>query len=233
MTATRDVPGEGELVRPVTLARDRLLPVPAALAPLLPEGGLRRGSLVTVSAVPGVGGATSLALALVSAASAAGSWCAAVGAPSLGLAAAAEAGIALGRFPLVAAPRSWAPVVATLLDAFDAVVAWPARPPGAVEVRRLAARARERGAVLVFCGARGVEGAALGLTVLSADWRGLGEGHGHLRARVVEVVVTGRGAAARGGRALLWLPAPGGGVATFTEETVVPAETSVPAEAVG
>ncbi|MDQ6948456.1 MAG: hypothetical protein M3256_19920, partial [Actinomycetota bacterium] len=65
--------------RPVALAGERLLPVLPALRPLLPHGGLRRGSVVSVV------GSTSLTLAVVAAASAAGSWCAAVavGPPSL------------------------------------------------------------------------------------------------------------------------------------------------------
>src|SRR5207302_7365787 len=80
------------LARPVSLARERTLPVLPALAELLPEGGLRRGSTVTV-----LGDATSLALALLAGPSQAGSWCAAVGLPSLGLVAAAEVGIVLER----------------------------------------------------------------------------------------------------------------------------------------
>ncbi|MGH9177562.1 MAG: hypothetical protein ACRD0N_03275, partial [Acidimicrobiales bacterium] len=69
-------------VQPVALAGERLLPVHPALAGLLPGGGLRRGSTVAVA------GSTSLALALVAGPSGAGSWCAAVGVPSLGLVAA-------------------------------------------------------------------------------------------------------------------------------------------------
>lgn len=210
-------PGHADAVRPLALAGERLLPVLPALVPLLPEPGLRRGATVAVGAAPGCSGATSLALALVAAASAAGSWCAAVGAPALGLAAAAELGIVLRRFPLVAAPppREWATVVAALLDAFDAVLAWPTAAPSPGEARRLVARARERGALLVLCGAqaRAVEGVAVRLTVLSASWEGLGCGHGHLTGRVVEVAAGGRGAASRERRVRLWLPAPDGGVA--------------------
>jgi hypothetical protein len=50
----------GERMRPVALAREQVLAVLAPLAPLFPEGGLRRGSTVTVVGGPG---ATSLALA--------------------------------------------------------------------------------------------------------------------------------------------------------------------------
>ncbi|MGI9023941.1 MAG: hypothetical protein ACR2HV_12050, partial [Acidimicrobiales bacterium] len=139
--------------RPVVLAGARLLPVLPALRPLLPEGGLRRGTVVAV------GGSTSLALAVMAAASAAGSWCAAVavGRPSLHPEAAAELGIALGRFPLVAAlpgsgPGGWPWVVAALLDAVDVVVAWPPSRLRRADAHRLVARGRERGAVLVVAG---------------------------------------------------------------------------------
>jgi hypothetical protein len=219
LSGLSELSGLVERVQPVAMAGERLLPVLPALRPLLPAGGLRRGSVVTVS------GSTSLALALLAAASAQGSWCAAVGLPSLGLAAAAEVGVALERFPLVSSPASgsgsgsgpggWAWVVAALLDAFDVVLA---RPPGgsgsgvrAADARRLTARVRERGAVLVLSGAW-AEPAEVRLTLASAAWEGIGQGHGRLRGRRVEVVAGGRGAAARERRVPLWLPHPDGGV---------------------
>ena len=73
-----------EAVGPVTLAGDHVLPVLPTLEDLLPGQALRRGSTVAVV------GSTSLALALAAAPSASGSWCAAVGLPSLGLLAVAE-----------------------------------------------------------------------------------------------------------------------------------------------
>lgn len=191
--------------RPVASADEQVLAVLPALAGLLPGGGLRRGSTVAVS------GSTSLALALVAAPTTAGSWCAAVALPTLGLLAAAEAGVTAGRLALVPAPGGeWAAVVGALLDALDVVVA---RPPERVrpgDARRLVARARERGSVLVPLGRW--EGADVRLAVASSQWVGLGQGWGHLRGRRVEVVAEGRGAAARPRRAELWLPAPGGGV---------------------
>jgi hypothetical protein len=137
------------LVEPgTTLAGERLLPVVPALQPLLPGRGLRRGSTVTVSR------SAALALALVAGASAAGSWVAAVGLPDLGMVAAAEVGIDLERLALIPAPgaRAWPTVVAALLDAVDVVLVRspPGLSPG--QARRLAARARERGAVLVPLG---------------------------------------------------------------------------------
>jgi hypothetical protein len=195
-----------EVARPVSLARERTLPVLSALEPLLPEGGLRRGAALAVS------GGTSLALALLAGPSAAGSWCAAVGLPSLGLVAAAEVGVVLERFPLVAWPRSdWPAVTAALLDALDVVLLCPPSHVRAADARRLRARTRERGAVLVTTGAS-IPDADVRLAMTAGEWEGLGRGHGHLRARRVEVVATGRGAAARERRSSLWLPAPDGGV---------------------
>jgi len=193
------------LARPVSLARERTLPVLPALADLLPEGGLRRGSTVTVS------GGNSLALALLAGPSQAGSWCAAVGLPSLGLVAAAEVGVALDRFPLVARPGDeWPAVVAALVDAVDVVLLQLPRHVRSGDTRRLVAKARDRGAVLITTG--GQFQADVRLSVASCAWEGLGKGHGRLRARRVDVVATGRGAAARERRVSLWLPAPEGGV---------------------
>ncbi len=195
-----------EKARPVALAGERLLPVLAPLAPLLPDGALRRGSVISVA------GSTSLALALLAGASAAGSWCAAVGLASLGVVAAAEVGIALERFPLVAAPPSpeeWAWAVAALMDAVDVVLARPAGLVREAVARRLAAKARERSAVLVAVGSW--PGADVRLAVTGAAWEGIGQGDGRLGARRVDVVANGRGAAAREKRVALWLPGPDGG----------------------
>jgi hypothetical protein len=205
------LPTAAARTRPVALAREALLPVAPAFEGLLPEPGLRRGTTVAVGGGPG---ATSLALALGAAASASGSWAGAVGLPSLGLEAVGELGVALERLLLVEPPLDrWATVVASLLDAVDLVhVALPPRVRLG-DARRLAARARERGAVLVVH-APGAEGAgawpeppAVRLTVAEAAWEGpAGGGAGRLTARRVEVVGGGRGAAARPRRAALWLP---------------------------
>jgi hypothetical protein len=200
------VAGRAELVGPgTTLADERLLPVVPALEPLLPGRGLRRGTTVTVTR------SVALALALVAGASAAGSWVAAVGLPDLGIVAAAETGIVLERLALVPVPgaRAWPAVVAAFLDAVDVVLVRPPPRLPAAQARRLAARARERGAVLVPIGAWS-QPADLRLAVTSSTWQGLGQGHGHLRARQAEVSISGRGAATRERRFLLWLPSPDG-----------------------
>ncbi|HVL07469.1 MAG TPA: hypothetical protein VM388_15885 [Acidimicrobiales bacterium] len=200
-----------QLVQPVAMAGERLLPVLGPLEPLFPTQGLKRGSVVSVS------GSTSLALSLLAAASAQGSWCAAVGMPALGLAAAAELGVALERFPLVPTPAratgadGWAWVVAAMADACDVVLARPPRRLAGADARRLTARVRERGSVLVVAG-QWPEAAEVQLAVVSAAWEGLGQGHGRLLGRRVEVLAGGRGAAARERRVALWLPHPEGGV---------------------
>ena len=204
--------------QPVAMAGERLLPVLPVLESLFPARALRRGSVVSVA------GSTSLALSLLAAASAQGSWCAGVGLPSLGLAAAAELGVVLERFPLVPSPGrvpgagGWAWVVAALVDAFDVVLARPPAHLKGADARRLTARARERGAVLVVSGSGWPEPAEVQLTVASAVWEGVGQGHGRLRARKVEVVAGGRGAAARERRVGLWLPHPDGGVKEVVDE---------------
>jgi hypothetical protein len=175
-----------------------LLPVPQALAELFPEGGLRRGSTITVS------NSSSLVLALLAEISLKQGWCAEVGSPLLGSAAAAEAGVALERFVRVAEPgEQWPSIVASLLEAFDVVVVHP--PPRAREadMRRLSARARERSAVLLAT--TKWDGALLGLSVTDQRWHGLGSGHGYLRARELDVQSLGRGAATRPRRATVWL----------------------------
>jgi hypothetical protein len=194
---------------PSVLAGERALPVLDALATLLPDG-LRRGSTVAVGGGPG---ATTLALSLAVASSIAGSWTGVVGAPWLGWAQALELGLAAERVLAVDPPRErWATTVAALVDAVDVVLVAASRPNGS-DVRRLVARARERGAVLVALPRTEWPGADVRLTVGASSWRGPeAHGAGRLLARTVEVTATGRGAAARERRATLWLPNPDGRV---------------------
>ena len=147
VAGTTSLSDVAHLTRPLVLARDQTVAMLPGLTGLVPEGGLQRGSTVVVEGGPG---ATSLALALAAGPSAAGGWVAVVGRPDLGLAAAVEAGIVAERLVLVAEPPGdqWAAVVAALVGAVDVVLAGPQRV-GAADARRLAARARERGTVLV------------------------------------------------------------------------------------
>lgn len=208
----------GDRVRPLAAADERILPVPAALASLIPDGGLRRGTTVATGGLA----ATSLALALVGpvtvAGAAGGSWVAVVGLDDLGLLAATELGVDLERALLVAepGPQAWATTVAALLDAVEVVLVRPSHPVGVSAQRRLCGRARERGSVLVAVGGRTeawAQGPDLVVSSPSATWEGVGDGHGHLRARRVVVSITGRRGADRLRRGELWLPGPDGAIA--------------------
>jgi hypothetical protein len=180
------------------------LPVLPALGELLP-GGLSRG---TVAAVGGWG---LLCLALAAGASAAGAWCAVAGVPQLGVAAAAGVGLDPGRMLVVPdLGAGWPQVVISLLDGCELVLLRPPdRPSGGVR-RRLEASLRRCGGVLVVAG--DWDGAQARLIVARQEWAGIGTGHGRLRARRVQVVADGRGAASRLRTRWLWLPGPDGSV---------------------
>lgn len=195
--------------------RARMLPVHPALTGLFPWGGLRRGTTVSVR------GSTSLLFALLAPPTGTGSWAALVGLPDLGLRAAAELGVAVDRLALVRHPgRNLPAVVAALLDGMDLVAVDPARL-GDSHLRRLSARARHRGAVLVSVGAW--PGADLELTPARVRWAGIGDGHGFLEAREAVLSARGRGAAVRPVRAEVLLPAENG--------TVAPVERYLPVDA--
>lgn len=185
------------------------------LGGLLPDGGLRRGSVVTLA---GAMGTTSVLLPLLAAATATGEWVAVVepGA-TLGGAAIEEAGVALERCAIVrhVPPNRWTVAVAALLEGAALVAAWVPVGVRLGDARRLTARARERGAVLVALesvpGVRSVPWpaeAALRLRVQSGLWRSAGssifepdsdlEIPGLLSERDLQVRVEGRGAAREG-----------------------------------
>ncbi|MCG7286465.1 hypothetical protein MHY85_10845 [Cellulomonas sp. ACRRI] len=186
----RAVPRPTAARGPVLLTDRPPLAVPPALTPLLPDG-LRRGSTTAVL------GSTSLVLAMIAAAcTAREAWAAVVGQPSLGLLAAAQTGVALERLAVVPQPGVDAPtVVAALLDGIDVVVVGPGAHLADADRRRLMARARDRGSVLLATAPW--PGAGTVLTVEGGRWTGVGEGDGRLRAHEVHVTRTGRGSAGR------------------------------------
>ena len=196
-----------ERVRPIALAKERVLEAPAALAPMLPQRGLQRGTVVATGGV-----ATSLALALIGPATASGSWAALVGLERVGLAAAEELGVSLERVLLVGPVPAgqWAATVVAVAESVDLVlVAPPAASVSPGTARRVTARVREQGSVLVQVGwpsGRWPERAALELHAQPLGWHGIGVGHGHLQGRQVELRVSGRHGADRGLRSRFWLP---------------------------
>jgi hypothetical protein len=169
-----------------------------------------------------------LLLALLAEASRSGSWCAVVGLPTLGVAAAAEVGIALDRFALVPTPGpDWPTVVAALLDGFDIVVvqgprtrASEASAISSAIASRLAARARQRGGVLVPYGSW--PAVDLALDAVAPVWHGIEAGRGRLRGRQLTVTARGRGAASAPRVTHLWLPLPTGALPVV--EPLTPAE---------
>ena len=135
-----------------------------------------------------------LCLALAAGASAAGAWCAVVGLPQLGVAAAADAGLNPDRMLLIPDPGpNWPQVVASLLDGCDLVLLGPPGRLPAQARRKLEATVRRFGGVLLVAGEW--DGAQVRLLVTEQEWTGIGAGHGRLRARRAQVVADGRGAA--------------------------------------
>jgi hypothetical protein len=216
-----------ETARPVSLAAQHVLPVAPALEDLLPWQGLARGSTIAVRG----GAARSLAFALVSKAVGDGAWIAVVGVPSLGLASAAGFGIPLERVVIVepANAPDWISAIGTAIDSFDVVLATGTR---AADLRRFQSRARERGTVLVILDTPEFAGSGAGGRArepLSSDvsidasvvrWYGLHAEAGHLRARQVALVASGRRGAARRVRRRLWLPDHDGAIRVVPEEVV-------------
>ncbi len=196
------------------------LPCDPQLRPLLPwPGGLRKGA--TIAAV----GYTSLLMLLLAGAMRdTSSWAAVVGMPQLGmLAAIQDHGIPQDRIALVADPGpDWPQIVAALLDGVDLVAVQP--PPGVNPriVGNLAARARQKGAILIPT--QPTPGADLTLEVTGRRWHGLREGGGRLKHCELHVQAVGRGRAARPTTAKVMVP----GVPP--KPTVIPPPAGLPDE---
>lgn len=203
----------------------QVLPVLPELSATLPQAGLRRGSTVAVQ------GSTSLLLALLAGPTGNGSWAAVVGMSNLGVVAAQELGVEVSRLALVPQPcAELLPVTAALLDGMDIVVvgnapgtagadrlgaASDAGRLGASAARRISARARHRGSIVLAFGSW--PGADLELRCAVGEWAGLEPdfpGHGYLHKREIVVHTLGKGSAARPVRTTLTLPGPQGTAAS-------------------
>ena len=193
---------------------------------LLPEGSIRRGTVVSVHGH----GSVTLAVALAAEASRRGSWVAVVGMADLGVSALAERGVDLGRWALVDLPATVrggdtrseslaADVLGAVVGGFDLVLLGPEIRLTGTTARRLLARMREHGTSLICALGGASEDIAAGLVpevrlmIEQTLWTGINDGHGRLLARQAEVVARGRGAASRPRRMLMWLPSADGRVA--------------------
>ncbi|MFT4259028.1 hypothetical protein [Microbacterium sp.] len=198
-------------------AEHRLLPLDPALSSLLPDSGLVAGTAYTISPSP------ALTLALLSAASRQGHWCAVVGMPTLGIEAAAAFGIDLARLVLVPEPGPrWLSATSALAEVVPLIaVAPPARARDA-DLSRLNSRLRDRGTTLLVA-----ESAAFdswpesqgSIRLSDPHWHGLGEGWGLLSGCTATVTAQTR-RDPRPARVRVALPSDRGGV-----EAVTPAET--------
>ncbi|SMG32697.1 hypothetical protein [Agreia pratensis] len=144
--------------------------------------GLRRGTVYSIS------GSTSLALALVAAASQSGEWCGVLDVPDLGLEAAAGWGIDLDRLVWVADPGDrWMSTVGSMADVLGLVIVRaPARVTSA-EASRLVARLRQTRSTMLVLGEWPQPESQI--RVVSSTWTGLGDGYGHLTDRHLELEV--------------------------------------------
>ena len=125
---------------------------------------------------------TSLLLALLAQPSQSGSWCGVVGMPQLGAEAAEGLGVDLSRLVLIPDPGPrWLAVTATIAEVLPVVAVRPSGRATDAEVSRLAARLRDRGAVLLVQGPWPQAEAVL--EVGDPVWTGLGRGHGYLAGR--------------------------------------------------
>ena len=128
----------------------------------------------------------------------------------------------LDRLALVPDPgRDLVAVVAALVDGLDLVAVAGHERAGVrtADRQRLAARARQRGTVLIALGSW--PGADLELTCTRPVWEGLvGGGAGRLRARRAGVRVRGRGIAPGGRETRVLLPGPVGAPESATVDAI-------------
>ncbi|QOR72270.1 hypothetical protein IM660_08595 [Ruania alkalisoli] len=163
---------------------ERAVDIPGGLAPLFPAG-MCRGSAVQVL------GSTSVLLSLAAAAAREGAWCAMVGLPDLGLAAAAELGLPLERTVVVPRPGpDLAAVLGALVDGVDVLVVGSTTALLDRERRTLGSRVRVREAVLLTAGPW--PGADVVLKVDPGAWYGIGRGSGMLHSGEVTIAARHR-----------------------------------------
>lgn len=162
-----------------------VLPTHEAFSSLLPGGGLRPGAAYSITR------SAALLLGLLAQPSQAGTWCGVVGMPEFGAEAAERSGVDLDRLVLIPDPGPrWLAVTATIAEVLPVVAVRPRSRAANGDVSRLAARLRDRGAVLLVEGAWPQAEATL--EVSEPRWSGLGRGHGYVSGREVTVTAHSR-----------------------------------------
>jgi hypothetical protein len=173
-TRQRELTGFGPLV------------VANALAPLFVSGGLERGHIYGVTGDASM----SLLFALVASATQQGSWFAMVNMPTAGLMAAHENGVALQRTVCVDVEASgghMSNVLGSLVDGIDLVAVRSPQCSGA-EVRRITARVKAQGSVLLVVGSAAAFSPDAVLVAHTQQW----QFNTHAASRTVNVTAQGR-----------------------------------------
>jgi hypothetical protein len=162
-----------------------VFPLSPGLDSLFPHGGLRRGATYQVD------NSSSLLWALLARATTVGVWCAVVGMPDLGLAAAEDMGVNLDRLILVPYPAEhWLSVVTALIDVVGIVAVGPLSAPSDRMMGTLLGRLRDREATLVVQSHWPRTEATI--SVSEHRWQGLGQGRGILHEHRVDITVRSR-----------------------------------------
>ena len=232
---------QGLTVAPVVLAKEQLLAVPEPFHSLLPGAGLQRGWTVRIE---GAVSSRVLAWALLSKVTRSGGWVAIVDVPGLALSAAREVGLAIERVIVVSSMGSqaganrgargeseaWSSTIDALIGSVDAIVfGSPRHRITPSTYRKMASRCRERGTVMVELAwslpdsrsrSRSVTNLPevdVSFQVTTSNWEGVGEGHGRVVARRLDVLVTGRRVSGRERQGRLALPDTDGVVRSLVE----------------
>lgn len=168
------------------------LPLPEALAPLIPHGTLRAGSSLAVRGQA----RSSLLLALAAAAVGEERWCAIAGMPDIGLGSALDAGLDPTRLAIITGSSvqeqpQLPQVLSALVDGVGVVMLGPHLDLPPTLWRSLLSRARAQDTLVLAASPPGR--ADLLLEARSISWAGLGSGSGRLRRRLLEVRAEGRG----------------------------------------
>ena len=167
-----------------TTAHPRVFPVHEALTSLFPQGGLLTGAVYSVDS------SASLLWSLLAEPTQKGTWCAVVGMPDLGLAAAEELGVNVDRLVLVPSPGSqWMAVLGTLIDVVGICALGSFPPPSERSLSTLYGRLRERESTVLVRSDWPRVDAAL---AVEHRWDGVGTGRGLLQEHHLRITATPR-----------------------------------------